>query len=155
MVQNNPKKSVYEQQFPQIDPKNEKFISSIDDCFTLDQHSKHQKFHLNTKRVPSRSHRSSNPTLGINAVKNYNHPMSKWMHIAYSSPKPNSSRVYQELRDNYNQAVMRDNERFGKKTIEKEAPFKVVWLEHAELLAGSKINFDSIQSKSMLVFLHS
>ena len=77
-------------------------------------------------------HQISKPSLSKMSVgrkpknlRDYHHPMSKWMHIAYSSPKPRSSRMYQELIANYNLVSKEEAKRLHHKIEEKEVPFQV------------------------------
>lgn len=85
----------------------------------------------------------------VKKIQEYNHPMSKWMHIAYASPKPASSRVYKEVLNNYNKVAYEENKQVNPKVIEKEVPFQIACHQHAHLLAGcSKLkDYDSLQEK--------
>jgi hypothetical protein len=58
-------------------------------------------------------------------VSEYKHPMSKWMHVAYASPKPMSSTMYQELNANIQKAAFGDTKKTQHYVIEKEVPFRV------------------------------
>ena len=82
-------------------------------------------------------------------LEDYNHPMSKWMHIAYSSPKPRTSKMYQQLIVNFNKITREENKKPNKRIVEKEVPFQVACEKHAHLLSCQKFrNFDSLQERS-------
>ena len=82
-------------------------------------------------------------------LEEYHHPMSKWIHIAYSSPKPRSSRMYQQLITNFNKITKEENKKPSKRVVEKEVPIQVAWEKHVHLLSWQRFrNFDSLQERS-------
>jgi hypothetical protein len=86
-------------------------------------------------------------------VTKYKHPMSKWMQVAYASPKPMPNREYQELFTNYQKAAYEDVKKSRQYVIEKEVPFRVACEQHAHLLYDQKNpNYESLQEKRIFIF---
>lgn len=85
-------------------------------------------------------------------VTEYKHPMSKWMQVAYASPKPMPNRQYQELFTNYQKAAFEDVKKSRQYVIEKEVPFRVACEQHAHLLHDhNNRNYESLQEKSIFI----
>jgi len=81
-------------------------------------------------------------------LDDYHHPMSKWMHVVYSSPAPRSSPMYQQLLTNFQKVAFKESQEASKKVL-NNAPFRVAWEEHAHLLNdGPSRELDSLQEKS-------